>query len=148
MNITLQYDHAWRSRAIHFLRRWEQGQTPKNIDMGVCGNLCEVLRYDQVTGVRLNLWKTLPSHVLLKYPGRKPAAIYRAGQSLAVDVYDMIDVLCVEWPETSGQLSYPINGHAGYVESRDSCTHWQGATGAKRRRLCGWLADMLEREEV
>lgn len=148
MNITLQYDHAWRSRAIHFLRRWEQGQPPKNIYLGVCGNLCEVLRYDQVTGVRLNLWNVLPSHMLLQYPGRKPAGIYKAGQSLAVDVYDMIDTLCAEWPEASGQLAYPIEGVTGYREHRAQYALWSGAVGEKRRRLCGWLADMLEREEV
>lgn len=148
MNITLQYDHAWRSRAIHFLRRWEQGQAPKHPEVGVCGNLCDVLRYDQVTGVRLNLWNVLPSHMLLQYPGRKPAGIDKAGQSLAVDVYDMIDTLCVEWPEASGQLAYPIDGVDGYLKHREYRRLWGGTAGEKRRRLCGWLADMLEHEEV
>lgn len=142
----LQGVHAARSRAIYFLRRWEQGQTPPHSKLGVCGNLTDVMRYDRVTGIRMEQWKLLPTSIMLAYPYRREEADRQL--TLAGGIYDLIDILCVDWPDAHNSAHYPINGLAGYIDDREFGTLWTGGSGEKRRRLCGWLADQLEREEV
>lgn len=139
--------YAARSRAIYFLRRWEQGQPPINNYYGVCGNLNTAMRYDLGSGRRLKHDRRLPASMMLAYPYQRKEG-YKAGHTLADDIYDLIDTLAADWPETYGDPHYPIDGLAGYNIDREFDTLWSGLGGAKRRRLCGWIADQLEREEV
>lgn len=142
-----QRAYAARSRAIHFLRRWEQGQLPSSLSLGVCGNLDAVMRYDRVTGVKFRQWESLPISMMLAYPYPRNTT-YKAGLTRVMDMYDLIDTLCVDWGESYGAPTYPIDGLTGYNRDREFSTMWEGLNGAKRRRLCGWIADLLEREEV
>lgn len=74
-----------------------------------------------------------------------PLIDLRCGICNAITDSTLVAELSVYWPEFSGIKGYPVPHLLGAIYAYENLDNlWIGYTGAPRKRLCLWLAEVID----
>lgn len=143
----LQAVQLSRTAAIYRLRQIELGvYTPQwpDTSSGLCYQL-----FDWLSWHGLPWWRCrCPRELLLR--SVMIAFPYECGTPCHT-IPTLMGACCAEfsWPYFSGDCVYPLpGGYEAYEQQVEDGTLWKGDGLVLRRHLAGFIADLLEREEI